>query len=316
MDFSAALPTFVITLREGVEAALVVGIVLAYLKKAEQTRLNPWVYAGIGVGVVASVLVGILFSGLIVALEASDQAYAPVIKPLLEGTFTIGAIALLSWMLVWMTQQARTLKAEVEGAIGSVLQTQGAGWGVFSLITLAVLREGFETVLFIAAQFQAGWMPIGGAIAGLAGAVGVGILLFQLGVKINLRRFFQVMGIFLLLIVSGLVISALKHVDAAAAALAQINPQMSSICLGAGPSCLLGPQVWNLSAILPDHQFPGVLFKALFGYREKLYLAQAVAYLIFLFSVGSLYWQSVTGWKVWKMGSNDSPQASAGSPQD
>jgi hypothetical protein len=76
MDISAALPTFVVTLREGVEAALVVGIVLAYLKKAEQTRLNRWVYAGIAAGIMASMLVGVLFNGVLLALETSDRPYA------------------------------------------------------------------------------------------------------------------------------------------------------------------------------------------------------------------------------------------------
>ena len=296
MDVSAALPTFVVTLREGVEAALVVGIVLAYLSKAQQTRLNRWVYAGIGVGVAASVLVGILFRQLLLALERSDQASALVAKPLLETVFSVTAIALLSWMLIWMTQQARSMKANVEGAITAALQQgDGAGWGVFGLIAVAVLREGFETVLFISAKFQQGWMPAAGAITGLAGAVVIGILLFQLGVKINLRRFFQIMGLLLLLIVAGLVVSALHHLDDTASALMQVNPALAGICFEDGASCLLGPQIWDASAILPDRQFPGVLLKALFGYRQTLYLVQAIAYLLFLSTIGGIYLQSIIG---------------------
>jgi high-affinity iron transporter len=296
MDFSAALPTFVITLREGVEAALVVGIVLAYLKKAGQTRLNPWVYAGIGVGIVASVLVGILFSSIMLTLATSDQPYALVVKPLLEGIFSTAAIGLLSWMLIWMTQQARSMKSEVEGAVTVALQqTDAAGWGVFGLIMVAVLREGFETVLFITAQFQAGWMPAIGAVAGLLAATGIGVLLFQLGVKINLRRFFQVMGVLLLLIVSGLVITALRHFNGAVAALAQVNPDFATLCPADRDSCILGPLLWDTSNILPDRQFPGVLFKAFFGYTQTLYLAQAIGYLLFLGTVGALYLQSITG---------------------
>jgi high-affinity iron transporter len=296
MDLSAALPTFVITLREGVEAALVVGIVLAYLKKAGQARLNGWVYAGIGVGILASLLVGVVFNGVLAALAASDQPYAPIAKPLLEGVFGVVAIGLLSWMLVWMTQQARSLKSEIEGAISSALQhSEGAGWGVFSLIAIAVLREGFETVIFISAQFQQGWMAVFGAIAGLIGAVGVGFLLFQLGIKINLKQFFQVMGVLLLLIVSGLVIGALRHFNGAIEALAQVDPDFAHLCPQTRESCILGTQVWDLSGILPDRQFPGVLLKAFFGYTQKLYWVQAIAYLIFLTTVGSVYFQSLTG---------------------
>jgi high-affinity iron transporter len=294
IDFTAALPTFVITLREGVEAALVVGIVLAYLKKANQTRLYPWVYGGIAVGIGASVLIGILFGGILLALAASDQPYAAALKPFLEATFCTIAIALLSWMLVWMTQQARFLKAEVEGAIGAALTDQrGAGWGVFGLVAIAVLREGFETVLFIAAQFQQGWLPVAGAVAGLTGATGIGFLLFQLGIKINLRRFFQVMGILLLLIVSGLVVTALRKFDGAIEVLAQIDPRFTELC--AGSSCILGRQVWDASQVLPDRQFPGILLKAFFGYTQKLYLVQAIAYGLFLVSVGGTYLRSI-GW--------------------
>lgn len=294
MDFSSALPTFVVTLREGTEAALVVGIVLAYLKKAEQTRLNPWVFAGIAAGVIGSLLVGVLFNGLLTALETSDQAYAPIVKQLLEAGFGVVAIGLLSWMLIWMTQQARQLKSEVEGAITSALQ-QGdqAGWGVFGLVTIAVLREGFETVVFIAAQFQQGWIPAAGAFVGLAGATLIGFLLFRLGVKINLRQFFQGMGVLLLLIVSGLVVSALRHFDQAVSLYSQLETT-ANLCFSLD-SCILGPQLWDLSAILPDRRFPGILLKAFFGYTQKLYLLQALGYLLFLISVGSLYLRSVTG---------------------
>jgi high-affinity iron transporter len=291
MDFSSALPTFVVTLREGTEAALVVGIVMAYLKKAGQTRLNSWVYAGIGAGIVGSVLVGILFGGILSALENSDQPYAPVIKQLLEAGFGVVAIGLLSWMLIWMTQQARQLKSEVEGAITAALQQgDAAGWGVFGLITIAVLREGFETVVFIAAQFQQGWIPALGAFAGLLGATGIGILLFQVGVKINLRQFFQVMGMLLLLIVSGLVVSALRHLDKAASLWSQLGD--GNLCFSSA-SCILGGQVWDLSQVLPDRQFPGILLKAFFGYTQTLYAVQAVAYLVFLAIIGSIYLQSI-----------------------
>ncbi|MBF2048437.1 MAG: FTR1 family iron permease [Elainella sp. C42_A2020_010] len=294
MDLSSALPTFVVTLREGTEAALVVGIVLAYLKKAGQTRLNPWVYGGIGVGILGSVLVGLLFGGVLAALDQSNQAYAPILKQLLEGGFGVVAIGLLSWMLIWMTQQARQMKSEVEGAITSVLQQGGsAGWGVFGLVTIAVLREGFETVVFIAAQFQQGWVPALGALAGLVGATGIGVLLFQLGVKINLRQFFQVMGVLLLLIVSGLVVSALRHFDKAASLWSQLN-ESANLCFSQA-SCILGPQVWDLSQVLPDRQFPGILLKAFFGYTQTLYAVQAVAYLVFLITIGTIYLQSVNG---------------------
>jgi high-affinity iron transporter len=296
VDISAAIPTFVVTLREGVEASLVVGIVLAYLSKANQQNLNRWVYLGITVGIIASVGVGVILNGVLLQLDTSDQAYARVIKQLLEGGFSVVAIALLSWMLIWMTRQAKALKADIEGTIDAALKNaQSAGWGVFGLIMIAVLREGFETVIFISAKFQDGWMPAIGAIAGLFGAVIIGVCLFQLGIKINLKLFFQSMGVLLLLIVSGLVITALRHFDAAALYWIQLTPDWSSICISSNDSCFLGPQLWDASGVLPDRQFPGILLKAFFGYTQHLYLAEALGYLAFLTVIGSLYFRSVTG---------------------
>ena len=302
MDFSSAIPTFIITLREGVEATLVVGIVLAYLKKANQTQLNSWVYTGVGSGLAVSALVGVLFGWVIQALGSSNQKYAPVIEPLLEGVFSLAAIVMLSWMLVWMTQQARLLKAQVEGAVGASLSgSTTAGWGIFGLVFFAVLREGFETVLFIAAKFQQGIVPALGATAGIISAIAIGVLLFRWGVKINLRRFFLIMGVFLLLIVAGLVLSSLAHFDTAMATLAQLDRKSAGLCFyyerfTKVHSCILGPLVWNTSKVLPDHQFPGIILHTLFGYEDKLYVVQAISYVAFLLTIGGIYVRSITGW--------------------
>ena len=301
MDFSSAIPTFVITLREGVEAALVVGIVLACLKKAKQSQLNPWVYAGVGVGIAASGMVGVVLGWVTQALSKSNQPYAPVMEPLLEGGFSVLAIAMLSWMLIWMTQQAKFMKANVEGAITDALQRNAgaaAGWGVFSLIFLAVVREGFETVLFIVAKFQQGLIPSLGTVGGLAVAAGIGVLVFKWGVKINIRLFFKVMGILLLSIVAGLVVSALGHFDDAFTTLSQMDRKSEAVCFyyerfAKDPSCILGPMLWNTSKILPEDKFPGIVLSALFGYTDKLYVVQAVGYVLFLITIGGIYLGSI-----------------------
>jgi high-affinity iron transporter len=297
MNLSAALPTFVVTLREGFEAALVVGIVLACLKKAEQTQLNRWVYQGIGGGMVASVMVGFILAGILQGIDSHQSIYTPVIQEILTGIFALVAIAMLSWMLIWMTQQAKSLKSEVEGAIKTALaENKEAGRAIFLLVFIAVLREGFETVLFIIAKFQEGLiLPTAGAVTGLLAAAGLGVLLFKWGVKINIRLFFQVMGILLLLIVGGLVIGMLKHFDASVMLLSQLDWRYANWCISPGESCLLGPLVWDASGFLSDREFPGIILKSLFGYREKLYLGQAIAYLLFLGIVGGVYFQSLTG---------------------
>ena len=291
MDITAALPTFFVTLREGFEAALVVGIVMACLKKAEQTQLYRWVYLGIVAGIVASVAVGFLLSGVVAGVETAGGIYAPVVKQLLEGIFGLVAIAMLTWMLIWMTKQAKSLKGEIEGSITSALGNENSGKAVFLLIFIAVVREGFETVLFILAKFQQDWtLPAVGAVTGLTVAAIMGVALFALGVRINIRLFFQVMGVFLLLIVGGLVMGALKHFDAAISLMSELS--LNQWCLP-GDSCILGDRVWDGSSFLPDTEFPGIVLKALFGYRQTLYLVQIIAYFAFLFTVGMAYFQSL-----------------------
>jgi high-affinity iron transporter len=297
MDWTAMIPTFLITLREGVEAALVVGIVLAYLSKSGRSGLNRWVYWGIVAGLLASVLVGGLFNGSLWLVVQASPLYGQAIKQLMEAGFGLVAIGLLSWMLIWMTRQAQRLKGQIESDIGGAIAGDGsAAWGIFGMIFLAVLREGFETVVFIAAQFQAGWLPSFGALLGLGGATAIGTLLFKWGVRINLGRFFQVMGVLLLLIVGGLAVGMLSHLDRGVVALGLIDPQWQSLCLTAGSaSCLLGSQVWDLAASLPDRQFPGILLKTLLGYRDRLYLVQAIGYVGLLTIVGGLYFASLNG---------------------
>jgi high-affinity iron transporter len=303
MDFSSALPTFIITLREGVEAALVVGIVFAYIKKSGQSHLKNWIYLGLGAGVAVSALVGVAFELVIQGLGAANQQYAGAIEPLLEGVFGWLAIGLLSWMLIWMARNTKNMKQQVEGAVGSALKkgTQ-AGWGVFSLVFFAILREGFETVLFVTSKFQQGMVPALGAIAGIGSATLIGMLLFKWGMRLNMRKFFAVMGILLLFIIAGLVVTSLAKFDQAIGSVAQMNRESQSMCFfyerfakPADRDCILGPMLWNFSQVLPEEHFPGIILSAMFGYVQRLYLVQAISYVVFLLSIGSIYLQPLSG---------------------
>lgn len=293
MDFSQAVPTFVITLREGVEAALVVGIVLACLSKANRSELNKWVYGGVAAGIAGSVLIGLFFNIALSRVQYVAPTIQSVIKPFLGVIFGSIAVVMLSWMLIWMTQQARSLKSNVEGSLQEALaDSEGASVSIFSLVCIAVLREGFETVLFLFSNLQQSAAGILGAIAGLLGASAIGVGLFKFGVKINLKLFFQVMGVFLLLIVAGLVVSVFKNLDAAITAISMLNQPNIDLCIST-ESCILGPLLWDASSFLPDKQFPGILFKTLLGYRDHIYLLQLIVYIAFLTGVGGRYFRSL-----------------------
>ncbi len=292
MDLSLAIPTFVITLREGVEAALVVGIVLACLNKANRTELNKWVYAGVAAGIAGSILIGLFLSLTLSQVQYAMPALRSIIKPLLGVLFGSVAIVMLSWMLIWMTQQAKNIKGEVEGSLQNALaDSEGSSISVFSLVCIAVLREGFETVLFLFSNLQQSVEGLFGAAAGLTGAFAIGVALFQFGIKIDLKLFFKTMGVFLLLIVAGLVVSVFKNLDAAFTAISIIKPDLD-LCIST-QSCILGPQLWDASQVMPDKQFPGILFKTLLGYRDHIYLLQLIAYVSFLIGVGGRYFRSL-----------------------
>jgi high-affinity iron transporter len=299
MDLISALPTFILTLREGVEAALVVGIVMAYLKKSGQSYLKNWVYWAIGIGIALSAATGVTFQWVIQNLGAANQQYASSIEPALEGGFSVLAIIMLSWMLIWMTKHAKTLKQEVEGAVDNAVHAQAKnGWRIFGLVFFAIMREGFETVLFIASKVQQGIFPALGAIGGIVAATIIGMLMFKWGVRLNIRKFFAIMGILLLLIIGGLVVTSLGKFDQAVAAIANSSRESQNMCFfyerfakPADKDCILGPMVWNFSKVMPEEQFPGVVFSTLFGYVQRLYLVQAISYIFFLLVVGSLYVQ-------------------------
>lgn len=302
MDFSAAIPTFIITLREGVEATLVAGIVLAILAKANQQQLFKWVYLGGAAGILASSILGAIAQALIGGF--SGQVYY-----LAKGVFSVAAIVMLSWMLIWMTQQARLLRKEIEANVGQALtDRERAGWSVFTLVAVAVLREGAEIVLFIAGSFSpdstqsglAQYSPALGCVLGIVTATLIGVAIFRFGAKINIRLFFQILGSVLLLIVSGLVITALsaldlantidKVLDPATGAYKFLNPPHRIV-----PWFGLGSQVTDSSSILPQGKFPGILLATMFGYTDKLYAVQLFSYLVFLITAGIIYFQTLAG---------------------
>jgi high-affinity iron transporter len=292
MDWTAALPVFAISLREGTEAALVVGIVWACLAKAGHQSLYRWVAAGVVVGMSLSAAGGWCLSLLTAYLAQRDRSDTLVWQELWKGGTSLLTIGMLSWMLIWMTTQAQGLRAQVVGEVERAVR-QSSGWPIFWLVSIAILREGLETALFVVSQTQSAGSAIGGVVAGLTTAGVLALLLFRWGIKINLRQFFQVMGMILLLIVAGLVVSALQHLDLAAGYWSQLHPAQG-ICLSPDMAvCNLGPPVWDLHELLPDRGFPGVFLKVLLGYRDRLYILQLVAYLVFLATVGGLYFQSL-----------------------
>ncbi|MDE3074376.1 MAG: DUF2318 domain-containing protein [Chloroflexota bacterium] len=207
------LEPLVIALREGIEAALVIGIVLAYLHKTGRTELRRFVWVGLGLGLLASALGAAIVQALYAGRESREQQ-------LLSGAIMILASALVLTMVVWMWRTGRKLRAEIESQVQvAVARGEGAAIPILILVFTSVFREGIETVLFLTATFLApGSGGAGGAIGALLGltlAALFGYLLFRGSIVIDLRRFFGLTGLLLLMFVGELLANAIHELQEA-----------------------------------------------------------------------------------------------------
>src|ERR1700710_2736135 len=197
------LATFVIGLREGLEAALIVGIVAAFLKQRGGSHALRWVWVGVAAALAICLTVGIILQVVSAALPQRQQ----------EGLETvIGAVAvgMVTYMVVWMRRHSRDLKGQLEAHAGTALAT-GSARALIAMAFLAVLREGLETAVFLLAAFNASGNGLTaglGALLGVLVAVGLGYGIYRGGVRINLSRFFRTTGIVLVVVAAGLVMTA------------------------------------------------------------------------------------------------------------
>jgi len=197
------LPTFVIGLREGLEAALIVGIIAAFLAQQGRRDALRQVWAGVA----AAVLICI---GIAIALQAISSDLPQRGQERLETVVGVLAVGMVTYMIIFMRRNARNLKGELEGAAASALAS-GSARALVAMAFLAVLREGFETAVFLLATFNASgdatasWL---GAVIGILVAAAVGYGIYRGGVRLNLSRFFRITGLVLVVIAAGLVMTA------------------------------------------------------------------------------------------------------------
>ncbi len=298
MNLGLAAAPFFITLREALEASLVVGIVLATLRQAGQGQLSRWVWLGVAFGVGVSVLMGVVSQALLGGFTGKVYHFS-------KGLFSVVAVVMLTWMLVWMTQQARFIGQRVRESVAQATQKGHTGLAVGTLVSVAILREGAEIVLFLAgalnpagAEGFARWLPFLGCVGGTALAVLIGVGLFAFGVKMNLQVFFKVLGVMLLLIIAGLLVNALSAFDTANVTSLVLDPatgryKMLNPPIRAVPWFGLGPLWFDLSPWLPANAFPGNVLNVLFGYTDRWHAVQAVVWSAFLLVAGGFYWRSL-----------------------
>lgn len=249
------LPSYLLSLREGIEAALVVGIVLGALRQIHREELASSIWAGVLSAAFISVVTAIVLTAFGLSLEG---AYEPVF----EGVTLCLAAGVLTWMIFWMNRNSRFIKGELEAGVRQAVLTTG-GRGLFILAFVAVVREGVELALFLTAAVFASnpVQTIVGSLLGLFTAVLLGWSIFATTVKLDLRRFFKVTGVLLVLFAAGLVSLSIHEFNE----------------IGWIPS--LVEHVWDLSAFLSEQSLLGQILKTLFGYNPAPSLTSVIAYI-------------------------------------
>jgi len=261
------IPTFVIFLREGVEASMIVAILLSYLDQMGQRRHFRDVYLGVAAAFV------LILAGGIAAYELIDHYDGSRAQTVFEVVTYLLAAVVLTYMTFWMQAHSRTMKADLAARSDAALDG-GARFGLGFLAFQAVGREGLETMVFtlaivFASTNQAG-TPVGGkglllgAVLGLVVALAIAYAIFRLGKRLNLGMFFRVIGVVLMVFAAGLLADAVQGMQE----------------LGWLP---FGQQaLWDTSRILSEDSSIGDVFHSLLGYADRPTVLQAVVWLTYV----------------------------------
>jgi high-affinity iron transporter len=261
----------VIALREGIEAALIVSIILAYLKQLGATDRARLVWWGTGLAVLLSVAVG-------TAIFIAGAEFEGTAEQVFEGLVTLAAVGVLTWMIFWMRRQGARIKSELQEKVDTALVA--GGLALAGLAFFAVLREGIETALFLFAAAKgtavegtavAPATQVIGAVLGLALAVILGVLLYRGGIRMNLRSFFRVTGMILIVVAAGLFAYSLHELQEA------------------GWLPFLETHAYDLSASLPDDEGAGAILRGLVGYNADPTWLEVVGWAAYLVVVGGLF---------------------------
>lgn len=277
MDVGAFTSGLLTGLREGVEAALILAIICAYLARTGNARHIPKIFLGAGIAVVLSVLLGV---GIYVTVGSFQEPY----EQLFEAATLILAASVVTWMLFWMRRQARNVKGELQAAVDRALD-DGSAIALAFLAFVAVIREGVETSLFLVGQAASvsaeggqAWVVIG-AVIGLLIATVLGVGFYHGSRRLNLASFFRWTGVALVFIAAGLLSHAVHELI-----------EIGVITVGTGT-------LFDLSAILPHDEAGGSLIgqflAALFGYTSTPEITTFVVWLTYVVVVLTLFLRPV-----------------------
>ncbi len=248
------LPGFLLSLREGLEAALIIGIVLGALRKMNRSDLTPSVWYG----TISASGLSLLVALVLIRFGASLEGRA---EEIFEGITMLLAAVVLTWMIFWMQRQSRSIKTELEAEVRLASGRSGLQ-ALFWLAFFAVVREGVELALFLTATVMASGSQFNllGAVLGLVAAAALGWAIFSSSLKLNLGSFFMFTSILLILFAGGLAAHGVHELNEA----------------GWIPSVI--EHVWDTNSILDENSTLGSLLNALFGYNGNPSLTEVLTY--------------------------------------
>jgi high-affinity iron transporter len=256
-------------LREGLEAALIVAIVLAYLKRLDRDPAFRAVWLGTIAAIVVSFVAGaFVFVALGELHGTAEQAT--------EGTIALVSAGVLTWMIFWMGRQARSIKGQLHAKVDAAL-ANGSGIALAGIAFVAVVREGLESSLYLLSTSvgeRSSAANFVGALVGIAAAAALGYLLYKGSNRINLRSFFRITGLLIILFAAGLVAKGIVEFQEA------------------GALATLNVHVWDVTRIgflNPDSSGSGEALKSLFGWSAHPSVEMGVGYLLYLVPVGSRF---------------------------
>ncbi|GAB3714555.1 iron uptake transporter permease EfeU [Mariniluteicoccus flavus] len=264
---------FLIGLREGLEASLVVTILIAYLVKTDRRHLLPRIWAGVGAAVAVSLAFGAL-------LTFGPRGLTFEAQELIGGGLSIIAVGFVTWMIFWMAGAARSLSGQLRSKIDAA--ADGRRGALVLVAMLAVGREGLETALFLwaatkaaAAENGSTTTPLIGAALGLAVAVALGWLVYRGALKINLTKFFTWTGAFLILVAAGVLAYGVHDLQEA-----RFLPGLHSLA-------------FDVSHVIPPGSVIGTLLKGVFNFSPATTWLEAIAWVAYAVPTSLLFWRTM-----------------------
>ncbi len=252
------LANFLIGLREGLEAALVVGILIAYIVKVKRRDVLTRLWIGVAIAVVVSLAVGAILTWGPYGLSFQAQEA-------IGGSLSIIAVGFVTWMIFWMARTARDLRHNLESRLDLALM--GAGWGIILLAFLSVGREGIETALFVWASVASSgstWIPALGAFLGILSAVVIEVLIYRGFVRINLGKFFTWTGAFLMIVAAGVLAYGVGDLQEA----------------GVIPGAL--SKAWDISTVIPASSWYGTVLQGIVNFTPNPTWLRVIVWAVYL----------------------------------